>query len=201
MPSLIRMDDAYSFIKLNSNLLVLYEASNVFSIPECNAITNYKFQLQDAYVNMGLKDVDIRRSKICWIDKNEYFWPVYQKILKYVAYANQTYYQFDITRLDENIQFTEYHESYTGHYGWHFDVGPNSRSCIRKLSIVVQLSNPDDYEGGDLEFSMDNDSILKAPRSQGSIIIFPSYLRHRVTPVTKGTRRSLVTWISGPPFR
>jgi PKHD-type hydroxylase len=195
------MEDEYSFTRLNSNLLVIYEASNVFSVPECLALSKYKFQLQDAYVNVGQKDKDVRRSKICWMPKNEYFWPVYDRILKFVSNANQNYYHFDITRLDERIQYTEYNETYKGHYGWHFDVGPGSRSCIRKLSIVVQLSDPGDYEGGDLQFSMDNDSILTAPKTQGSIVIFPSYLRHRVTPVTKGTRRSLVTWISGPPFR
>lgn len=196
----VEMNDDYSFTKLNSNLLVIYEASNVFSVPECNAISKYKFELQDAQVHTGLKD-DVRRSRICWIPNNEYFWPVYHRIKKCVSFANQVYFDFDITRFDERIQFTEYDESYTGHYGWHFDIGSSSRSCIRKLSVVVQLSNPLDYEGGDLEFSMDNDLVLKAPKTQGSIVIFPSYLRHRVTPVTKGLRRSLVTWISGPPFR
>jgi PKHD-type hydroxylase len=69
------------------------------------------------------------------------------------------------------------------------------------LSISVQLSDPSEYEGGDLQFSLYGDRTVIAEKEQGTMVIFPSYMRHRVTPVTRGTRRSLVTWITGPPFR
>ncbi|MDB2656544.1 2OG-Fe(II) oxygenase [Crocinitomicaceae bacterium] len=70
----------------------------------------------------------------------------------------------------------------------------------RKLSVTVQLSDPDEYEGGDLEF-MINHKTVKAPRKKGTIVVFPSFIMHRVTPITKGTRQSIVGWVSGPPYR
>ena len=85
------------------------------------------------------------------------------------------------------------------HFDWHLDFGPGAIS-ERKLSITVQLSDEDAYEGGDLEF-MVNKEYVKAPREQGTVIVFPSFIMHRVTPVTKGTRESIVGWIAGPPFR
>jgi len=70
----------------------------------------------------------------------------------------------------------------------------------RKLSVTVQLSDEDSYEGGDLQF-MINNRIENAPRKKGTVIVFPSFILHRVTEVTKGKRNSIVGWLSGPPFR
>jgi PKHD-type hydroxylase len=70
----------------------------------------------------------------------------------------------------------------------------------RKLSITVQLSDPDEYEGGELQF-MVNQNIFTAPKDKGTAIIFPSFALHRVTPITKGSRKSIVGWISGAPYR
>ena len=77
-------------------------------------------------------------------------------------------------------------------------MGPDETSS-RKISIVVQLSDPLEYEGGELQIS-DGGTNRVCEKTKGTIIIFPSYLLHRVTPVTKGTRRSLVLWVTGPPF-
>ena len=66
--------------------------------------------------------------------------------------------------------------------------------------MTIQLSDADAYEGGDLQF-MINNKIVNAPREKGTIIIFPSFVMHRVTPITKGTRQSIVGWVSGPPYR
>ncbi|MFT7073376.1 MAG: PKHD-type hydroxylase [Patiriisocius sp.] len=66
--------------------------------------------------------------------------------------------------------------------------------------MTIQLSDPNDYEGGDLRF-MINKEIVNAPKEKGTIIIFPSFIMHRVTPITKGTRQSIVGWVSGPPYR
>jgi PKHD-type hydroxylase len=70
----------------------------------------------------------------------------------------------------------------------------------RKISITIQLSNPDDYDGGDLEFWLGK-TPEKAPREQAFAVLFPSYLMHRVTPVTRGMRKSLVVWVGGDTFR
>jgi PKHD-type hydroxylase len=118
-----------------------------------------------------------------------------------VGQCNKEFFNFDISSLHENLQYTEYDESYQGRYDWHFDVGEGPLNCGRKLSVSIQLSDPSEYDGGDLQFSLDGDRTVIAEKDQGTMIIFPSYLRHRVTPVTRGARRSLVTWITGPPFR
>jgi PKHD-type hydroxylase len=84
-------------------------------------------------------------------------------------------------------------------FDWHLDFGPGE-SSKRKLSMTIQLSDPSEYEGGDLQF-MINQNIVSASREKGIIVIFPSFILHRVTPITKGTRQSIVGWVSGPPYR
>lgn len=98
------------------------------------------------------------------------------------------------------IQFTEYHASAQGHYDWHHDVNWNEQGAAdRKISVTVQLSPADGYVGGDFEF--DEITTNADFRALGTVLVFPSYLRHRVTPVTAGTRQSLVAWFSGPRWR
>jgi predicted 2-oxoglutarate/Fe(II)-dependent dioxygenase YbiX len=103
-----------------------------------------------------------------------------------------------------SIQFTEYHESVQGHYDWHNDVLWGDGTPVhRKLSMVIQLSDPSEYEGANLELkpfylNAPNETMLK---QQGTIIVFPSIVEHRVTPIIKGTRYSLVAWMEGPKWR
>ena len=136
-----------------------------------------------------------RSSKIYWINES---WV--QKLLwEYILEANKKTFHVDVINQSE-IQFTEYRSVEGGKYDWHHDVNWNAQEGLdRKLSISIQLSDKTDYEGGDFEFeeiksSMDFKAI-------GTIIIFPSYLRHRVTKVTSGTRRSLVAWFYGPNWK
>jgi PKHD-type hydroxylase len=79
------------------------------------------------------------------------------------------------------------------------DIGHGSGS-LRKISVVIQLSDPTEYEGGELQVMNGEEPYRVCNKEKGSLIMFPSFLLHRVTPVTKGCRRSLVLWISGPPF-
>lgn len=97
----------------------------------------------------------------------------------------------------EELQLAKYSDR--GFFDWHLDFGAGEISA-RKLSMTIQLSDPNDYEGGDLRF-MINKEIVNAPKEKGTIIIFPSFIMHRVTPITKGTRQSIVGWVSGPPYR
>ena len=113
--------------------------------------------------------------------------------------ANDTLWDFDITMMREEAQYTEYYEG-GGHYGWHMDTGSGILSQ-RKISITVQLSDPEEYEGGDLELWFGGDEPIQAPKGKGIGVIFPSYMMHRVTPVTKGTRKSLVLWVGGSHYR
>ena len=118
--------------------------------------------------------------------------------------ANDVSWNFDLHSLPEQIQYTEYYGTDNGHYGWHADIGPDILSS-RKVSITVQLSEANEYEGGDLQLFRGGDykeeSFDTAYRGAGSVFIFPSYLLHRVTPVTKGTRKSFVLWLGGGHYR
>lgn len=159
-----------------------------------------KYQVIDGTISDGL-DSTYRKSKIIWIPLNDETQFIYDKIVFLLKDANKNMWNFNITNIIDKLQLSEYEgdnrQEEQGHYDWHMDFGENNST--RKISLTVQLSNENDYENGDLEF-MVHRTILKAPREKGSVIIFPSYLTHRVTNVTKGKRKSLVFWIHGPPF-
>jgi PKHD-type hydroxylase len=117
-----------------------------------------------------------------------------------ITEANDELWKFDIHDVLENIQYTEYHATDDGHYDWHQDIGPGNAS-LRKISLTVQLTEDSAYEGGDLEIWNGGSNSDKTPRGSGVVIIFPSYMMHRVTPVTSGIRRSLVLWVGGQHFK
>ena len=130
--------------------------------------------------------------------------------------ANRNMYNFDIEWIND-LQFTTYHAAdpdskdkmrrKPGHYVMHQDVETNDEGTLprpfnRKLSMTINLSDPDDYEGGDFRFESGiNELPYEESRKKGSILIFPSFYMHEVTPVTKATRHCLVTWIEGPKWR
>lgn len=114
--------------------------------------------------------------------------------------ANVAAYNYDIQEIEE-IKLLSYDKG--GKYKWHTDVGSKETST-RKLTAIVQLSNEKDYEGGVLEFGItdeDGDNNLRATNKQGSIIVFPSFLSHRITPLVSGKRYSLLTWMLGDTFK
>ena len=143
-----------------------------------------------------------RNSRIKWVPQNTQWWWLYEKLGNMAMEANNIW-DFDLYTMPEQIQYTEYLASKDGKYEWHQDIGPGSGS-IRKVSITVQLSEPNEYEGGDLELFLggpfENPQITKAPRKAGCVFIFRSYMMHRVAPVTKGTRKSFVLWLGGAPL-
>lgn len=122
---------------------------------------------------------------------------IYRKMEAFVRKVNDEVYQYDLSGFSEPFQYAVYEGSEGGHYDWHFDNALTK--VVRKLSFSLQLSEPGSYEGGELEVY--NGSLVPAPRERGTLIAFPSYALHRVTPVTRGTRRSLVIWMTGPRFR
>ena len=123
----------------------------------------------------------------------EYSW-IFEKIAGAVAAANAEKYKFNLLGIVHGLELLHYSHETKCHYNWHMDCGPGS-STNRKLSVSVQLSNEKDYEGGEL---LVNDGNIKvASFEQGSINIFPSYLTHTVTEVTKGDRWAIVIWIHG----
>jgi len=140
---------------------------------------------------------DIRKSSVIFIDntpKNDW---LYNKLGSLAIKTNNDCYWFDLLGFHQELQLTRYSKG--DFFDWHLDFGAGEIST-RKLSVTVQLSDPDEYEGGDLQF-MINQKIVNAPRTKGTVIVFPSFILHRVTPITKGIRKSIVGWVSGPPYR
>jgi PKHD-type hydroxylase len=142
----------------------------------------------------------IRSSSVKWIPKNDEWMWLYEKLMSYASAANNEVWKFNLISAQELIQYTEYYDTAEGHYDWHQDIGPGIGSQ-RKVSITVQLSEADEYEGGDLEMWSGGNHVAVAERGAGVVFIFPSYMMHRVTKVTKGTRRSFVLWVGGDHYR
>lgn len=138
---------------------------------------------------------DIRKSRVTWIKDKR----ILNLLFDYVDMANRNAFNLHIYK-KADIQFTEYLATEGGHYNWHHDIDWNRNDGLdRKLSITLQLSSPDEYEGGDFLFN-ECQSPSQA-KEKGTILIFPSYLQHKVNPVTKGTRKSLVAWFEGPKWQ
>lgn len=142
---------------------------------------------------------DHRKSKVRWVHNEN---GLTNFLIQYVNQANAEAFNVDIQQEMYEMQFGEYDAEYGGKYDWHHDVNwENPKNFDRKLSIVVQLSDPKTYEGGDFEFSEVESPKKEDWSKQGSILVFPSYLTHRVTEVTSGVRYSLVSWVRGPRWR
>ena len=149
-------------------------------------------------------NTQIRDSSIRWIDI--YAHREINTILNdYVNAVNSKMFNFDVSFGFDSLQYTEYNGNgeVKQFYNWHQDCLHDNAIFDRKISAVVQLSHPEDYEGGFFEIDQVARPALDITKfmPRGSLLIFPSYLDHRVTTVTKGLRRSLVTWYNGPRFR
>lgn len=153
----------------------------------------------DATLSGGNVEEDdlLRKTKLMYLeDSHDNAW-MYQKLGQVGIQCNHERYGYDLLGFHHLLQLARYREG--DFFDWHLDFGAGEISH-RKLSISVQLSDPDEYEGGDLQF-MVNQNIINAPREKGTVIIFPSFILHRVTPIIKGTRHSIVAWLGGPPYR
>lgn len=140
---------------------------------------------------------DYRISEISWIDENNETSWIYKKLTEYAMDANSQMWNFDIWGYYDQLQYTVYYGD-GGHYDWHADLGPGISN--RKLSCVLQLSDPSEYEGGELQMNV-GANIIDVPKGLGTLCFFPSFLLHRVTPLTSGVRVSLVTWLAGANLR
>lgn len=169
---------------------------------EVESLLNYidnTITLQDGVVGVGELESNVRRSKVGWIPQSpETMW-LYDRLAFIARSINSDFYEFDLFGFVEDLQFSLYHSDDAGTYDWHMDMGENS-SITRKLSLVIQLSDPEEYEGGDLLIN-NGASNLAVEKKKGMLAAFPSFTLHKVSPVTSGIRRSLVVWIGGPAFR
>lgn len=142
-------------------------------------------------------DETVRSSKVSWLSDQKW---IMDLLFDYVDAANKAAFQVNIHKKAE-IQFTEYHGTEGGHYAWHHDIFWNrSDGLDRKLSVTVQLSDPSDYEGGEFSFSETETPDVISSKIKGTVLVFPSYLVHAVSPVSSGLRRSLVAWFEGPKW-
>jgi PKHD-type hydroxylase len=144
----------------------------------------------------GAAQIRITRTAALTI-RPEIKW-LYDRMQAIIRKVNSQVYQFDLQGFAEAFQYTVYHGAEGSHYDWHIDWGPNP--IQRKLSASVQLSDPGLYEGCDLQFHGARE-IETAPRDRGAVIVFPSFIQHRVTPCTGGTRKAIVAWTTGPQFK
>ena len=185
-----------------------------FESPQNNAMDYYWFdqgftpeELNKVYTQVATLPFEVastqggmsddRKSKIKWIPQTEEWMWLYEKLIGLADHANKEMWNFDIWGYQDLLQYTKYYGN-GGHYDWHADLGPGISN--RKLSCVLQLSTPEEYEGGELQMNPGGD-IMSVPKGLGTICFFPSFLLHRVTPLTSGTRKSLVTWLCGANLR
>lgn len=152
-----------------------------------------------ATVGSGTVETCIRESRVSWLEESTDTRWVYERMAFIIQQLNGQFYGFDLFGFCEHMQYTEYDGAANGHYNWHQDSGVASKGSPRKLSAVIQLSDPASYEGGELQILTGADPIV-ITRQKGLVAVFPSYMVHRVTPVTSGFRRSLVVWTTGPSF-
>lgn len=175
-------------------------AEDVFTSEECKRIIEIgKKKLVNAKLGDDTINTEVRDSLINWIlPEDDTMW-IFEKLETTVINVNANLFKFDITGFAEGFQFTEYNAP-GGHYTAHID-RMNIGSSIRKLSVTLQLTDPSEYEGGELEILTNLEIPEIAPKKQGTAFFFNSHLLHRVKPVTKGTRHSLVAWVTGPRFK
>lgn len=172
---------------------------------------------RDSSLMGNVIDKEKRNSKNAWIPTTHwlsgFLWHYIQKV-------NRENFLYDLTNIDgETVQYTQYSEG--EYYKWHNDCGISSYylpqnagrdnistdfvnengELIRKLSFVLQISNPDDYEGGNLQIMQENGESYIAPRQRGTLIFFDSRAQHRVLKVTGGVRKSIVGWVLGPRWK
>lgn len=147
-------------------------------------------------------DREIRKSRIGWIALDGDSEWLFERLGQLVLDCNRRLWRFDLGGLPDQLQYSRY-EAPAGGYDWHLDVASSSTMKVgaqRKISIVVQLSDPDACFGGELELRPAR-HVVAPFLEAGGAVLFPSYLLHRVAPVKQGMRESLVAWVTGPPFR
>jgi len=182
---------------------IIQTTTPIFTPDQCRQIIEcgHRQPPQTAQVGMnkpgGGTDTKKRVTTISWIPFKE-MEPMYRDLDKFIQTANENHFGFGDVRVTENAQFTEYPVG--GFYDWHMDCDVNMQyePPVRKISMTLLLNDPSEFEGGHLELGAPGKF---AELKQGHAICFASFINHRVQPVTKGVRQSLVVWFGGKPFR
>lgn len=178
---------------MNESSPTYWKWDDAVSPAMCDTLLEERKTLQEMQGNIGdagAELLSVRNSKICWARKNHW---VESVMYNHALYANElAEWNFHMGR-PEPVQLASY--DINGFYGWHSDWDPLLKTpTIRKLSAILLLSNPDEFEGGQFEFEKNERIEMK----RGTLIVFPSFALHQVTPVTKGIRYSATCWVVGP---
>ena len=189
---IMKQNNNFQFVIHRDNFLSKTQCDNIIKMFDDNKSSNSELvgEYKGSLLNKNVRDA----KEIIFED--DY---IKNKIKMVLELANLSIYKYNIQEL-EDVKLLKYNIG--GKYQWHTDVGSKETST-RKLTAIVQLSDEQDYEGGDLEFGITDElgeNNYVATKKQGSIIVFPSFLSHRVIPITKGTRYSLLTWMNGDSF-
>jgi PKHD-type hydroxylase len=182
--------------------LIVETTSPIFTPEQCQLIINAgrSEPVQDGQVGGGgggVVDTKTRTSHISWIPFNK-LPEMYKTLEEVMSRTNNNHFGFEGMQITEQAQYTEYPSG--GFYDWHIDsdvVGLNEPP-VSKISMTCLLSHESEFEGGGLELM--SDGKIARPK-QGQAIFFASFIRHRVIPITKGVRKSLVMWFGGTPFK
>ena len=172
---------------------------DAFSPDDCERL-NAAFAVLDAQEGglvAGRFDTKVRQSSLVWLPEGEEFDWVAQRLARLVGDANRDTFRFALDGFEEQVQLASYGPGH--YYNWHIDRGRGAVAGRRKLTLSVQLTDPINYVGGELEINADGQP-FQGPRDQGAMVMFASHTLHRVAPVASGNRLSLVAWIHGPNF-
>jgi PKHD-type hydroxylase len=180
---------------------------NHFTPEECKTILEMGLKLPAEDAKLGVDGAysndQWRKSKIRFIKKEhtQFEW-LFDRMWKMAIQANDDYFDFHLSKI-EYMQLAEYDSAYQGEYKKHHDVFwmNNDPKYHRKISAVVQLTDPSTYEGGNFEVFADQKPNAEELRTQGTAIFIPSFLNHQATQVTSGVRYSLACWFDGPKWR
>ena len=199
-------------IKRQNKKLLGIATAKIFTPEECTDIIKSALNIwteKEATILSGEKDINWRNATLFIPPEsvNKSVW--FQEIINTITSFNNDKegYGFDITEMLEPPNMLKYMapdinpNKKAGKFDWHIDLGPDPISSMRKLSYSILLNaNAGEYEGGELEFHIGN-SAASWYEELGTMILFPSYLTHRVLPITKGTRYAIVGWVHGDSFR
>jgi PKHD-type hydroxylase len=175
----------------------------VFTLEELDQIIEHTSKLG---LMPGIDRGNVRKSDINFMHPNKDNYWIFERFNDALDYMNEKYFNFDINGY-EFIQYSTYEADKDGRYDFHIDMALGEMMKDwhenRKLSMTLLLNEPGvDFEGGDFEFNTCGDNRTERPKMRkGTLILFPSFMMHRVTPVTTGIRKSLVIWLTGPKFK
>lgn len=167
----------------------------------------FQFSESQTFAADDLKNnPDVRRSKVHFFQRNDETYWIFDRLNSCIKNINDEFYGFDLNGYNQ-IQYTVYSAEDQGMYDWHMDTflgrNDNKTEDTRKLTLVMLLSDPSkDFVGGEflLNFSKEENAET-LPLSKGRLVAFPSFLLHKVKPVIRGVRKSLVIWVEGPKFK